>query len=48
MTAGEPGTEEFKAVKKLLDDLDKASRTFPDDVYTRAKNKMPVENEELA
>ena len=41
--AGEKGTDEFDAVKKILDDLDKASPTIPDAVYNRAAAKTPTE-----
>ena len=41
---GEPATKEFEAVKKMLDDLDKASPTIPDDVYEAAVKKTPTNN----
>ncbi len=41
--AGESGTSEFEALKKNLDELDRASPTIPDDVYNAASAKTPVE-----
>ncbi len=42
--ADEKGTKEFDALKKVLDDLDKASPTVPDFAYERAKAKTPTES----
>ena len=42
--AGEKGTNEFEVVKKMLDELDKASPTIPDNVYECAAAKTPAES----
>ena len=41
--ADEKGTKEFDAVRKVLDDLDKASPTVPDFAYERAASKTPAD-----
>lgn len=41
---GDPATKEFESVKKMLDDLDKASPTIPDGIYEAAAAKTPRES----
>jgi hypothetical protein len=38
--AGEPGTSELEALKKNLDELDRASPTIPDKIYDAAAAKL--------
>jgi len=40
--AGEPGTSELEALKKNLDELDRASPTIPDKIYDVAAAKTPL------